>query len=136
MPIIIRNTEQLYQQLGLLPTDLFHFRRPTATGGQKDYSISVTDLINAIATSIGGATVDTVHFKGDWDASGNTFPEDSDLIGSGSSGEIKAGDMFKISVSGTLKDQDEDNADVIVNIVIMALIDSPGQLGANWRIFG
>jgi len=66
-------------------------------------------------------------FRGDFDASSNTFPTSG---GTGSGGAIAKGDEFDISVEGTL-------GGVLcpVGTTIRARQDVPGNTLANWRIF-
>ena len=73
-----------------------------------------------------------VRDMGAWDASGDLFPETG---GSGAGGTVKAFNEFDISVSGNLKDQDENTILVPAGSTIRALVDNPGQTGANWRIY-
>lgn len=64
--------------------------------------------------------------RGNYDASGNTFPASG---GSGSAGAILKGDLWTVSVAGTL-------GGVAVNIgdQVRALTDAPGQTASNWAI--
>jgi hypothetical protein len=64
--------------------------------------------------------------RGNYNASTNLFPTTG---GSGTAGAIKKGDLFTISVAGTLGG----NA-VTPGDVIRALSDTPGQTAANWAI--
>ena len=48
MSLVIRNIEQLFQQLNLNSTDLIMFRRPSALGPTKDYAITVGDFFAEI----------------------------------------------------------------------------------------
>ena len=70
--------------------------------------------------------VGLVDDRGSYDASGNTFPSSG---GSGSGGAILKGDLWFISVAGTL-------GGVAVNVgdSVRALTDAPGQTAANWSI--
>lgn len=52
MGVIIRNIEQLFEQLNIVSTDLLLFRRPTAPGPTKDYSITAQNLVTAIAAIV------------------------------------------------------------------------------------
>jgi hypothetical protein len=67
------------------------------------------------------------YFRGAYDASGNTYPASG---GSGVSGAIKAGDEWYFSVAGTL-----DGGLWPVKTIAKALIDTPGQTDANWRLY-
>lgn len=64
--------------------------------------------------------------RGNYDASGNTFPASG---GSGAAGAIKKGDVWRISVAGTLG-----GVHVSVDDWVRALTDTPGQTAANWAI--
>lgn len=64
--------------------------------------------------------------RGNYDASGNTYPTSG---GSGGGGAILKGDIWTISVAGTLGG----NA-VTAGDTVRALIDTPGQTAANWAI--
>jgi hypothetical protein len=64
--------------------------------------------------------------RGNYDASGNTFPTTG---GSGASGAVKKNDIWTISVAGTLG-----GTPVAVRQFIRALVDTPGQTSTNWAI--
>jgi hypothetical protein len=64
--------------------------------------------------------------RGNYDASGNLFPTTG---GSGTSGAIKKGDIWTISVAGTLGGHS-----VTAGDSIRALADAPGQTSASWAI--
>lgn len=64
--------------------------------------------------------------RGNYDASGNTFPASG---GSGSAGAILKGDLWTISVAGTLGGHP-----VTAGDVVRSLADTPGQTDANWAI--
>jgi hypothetical protein len=64
--------------------------------------------------------------RGNYDASGNTFPASG---GSGAAGAIKKGDLWYISVAGTLG-----SAAVGVGDTVRALADTPGQTAGNWAV--
>jgi hypothetical protein len=67
-----------------------------------------------------------LNLRGTYDASGNTFPASG---GSGTSGAILKGDMWFISVGGTL------NGDAVtIGDVIFAKVDAPAQVANNWSI--
>lgn len=85
-------------------------------------------------TALGAATkqyadalvVGLLDDRGNYNASGNVFPSSG---GSGSAGAILKGDLWFISVAGTL-------GGVAVNIgdQLRALVDTPGSTAANWAI--
>lgn len=64
--------------------------------------------------------------RGNYNASVNTFPAGG---GSGTAGAVLKGDLWTVSVAGTLGG----NA-VTVGDVVRALTDTPGQTSANWAI--
>lgn len=66
--------------------------------------------------------------RGNYDASVNVFPSTG---GSGTSGAIKKGDMWYISVAGTLG-----GVSVSIGSSLRALTDTPGQTAGNWAIMG
>lgn len=89
------------------------------TGLQAD---SVQERDAAITQALTGAVV----FRDFWDASGGTFPTTG---GRGPLGAPVVGDMWVISVAGTLGGKI-----VNVNDTLIAKVDSPGQTGSNWAI--
>lgn len=64
--------------------------------------------------------------RGSYDASTNLFPSTG---GSGTSGAILKGDIWTISVAGTLG-----GTAVAQNQTVRAMIDAPGQVAGNWAI--
>ncbi len=64
--------------------------------------------------------------RGAYDASGNTYPATG---GSGSAGAIRKGDIWTISVAGTLG-----GVAVTAGDTVRALADAPGQTAGNWAI--
>lgn len=64
--------------------------------------------------------------RGSYDASGNVFPSSG---GSGTAGAILKGDIWTISVAGTLG-----GAVVKVGDTVRALVDTPGSTAANWSV--
>jgi len=65
-----------------------------------------------------------MEFRGGFDASANLFPATG---GSGIGGAIQKGDTWVITVGGTLNGQVVTAGDLII-----ALVDNPAQVGANW----
>lgn len=65
-------------------------------------------------------------YRGDYNASSNVFPSSG---GSGTGGAILKGDVWSISVAGTL-------GGTAVNIgdLMYAKVDSPGQTASNWYV--
>jgi hypothetical protein len=64
--------------------------------------------------------------RGSYNASGNVFPSSG---GSGTAGAILKGDLWTISVAGTLGGHP-----VTAGDTVRALVDSPGSTDANWAI--
>jgi hypothetical protein len=80
----------------------------------------------ATQTAINNAVIGLYDDRGNYDASGNVFPSSG---GSGTSGAILKGDIWLISVAGTLG-----GISVIQGDSIRALSDAPGQISSNWAI--
>ena len=70
--------------------------------------------------------VGLVDDRGNFDASVNTFPASG---GSGTAGAILKGDLWTVSVAGTLGG----NA-VTAGDLVRALVDTPGQTSSNWAV--
>jgi hypothetical protein len=64
--------------------------------------------------------------RGNYDASGNAFPSSG---GSGTAGAILKGDVWTISVAGTLG-----GVEVAAGDTVRALVDTPGTTASNWAI--
>lgn len=64
--------------------------------------------------------------RGNWSAAGNTFPSSG---GSGAAGAVLKGDIWTISVAGTMG-----GVIVATRQTVRATIDTPGQTLANWAI--
>ena len=75
-----------------------------------------------------GLVVGLIDDRGNYNASGNTFPATG---GSGTAGAILKGDIWFISVIGTLG-----GVAVGVGQSVRALVDTPGQTASNWSIIG
>lgn len=71
-----------------------------------------------------GLVVGLVDDRGNFDASGDVFPSSG---GSGAAGAILKGDLWTVSVGGTLG-----TVPVTAGDVIRALVDTPGQTASNW----
>lgn len=90
----------------------------TATQTALDLKASI-----AYANSL---VVGLVDDRGNYNASGNTFPASG---GSGAAGAILKGDIWVISVAGTLG-----GVDVNIGDQVRALTDTPGQTAGNWAV--
>ena len=93
-----------------------------ATADALVLSTANTYTDNQISSAVAGLLDD----RGNYDASGNVFPSTG---GSGTAGAILKGDLWTISVAGTLGG----NA-VTVGDVVRALVDSPAQTSSNWAV--
>jgi hypothetical protein len=100
-------------------------RKPGA--GQNTYVISWNNALNSYdltaAAGGGGGAI----FIADYDASTNLFPAAG--VGSGAAGAIQKGDIFRITVFGTVG-----GVDVVPGAILIADIAAPGQVLANWII--
>ncbi len=81
---------------------------------------------NAVKSYVDAIVVGLLDDRGSYDASGNVFPSSG---GSGTAGAILKGDLWYISVTGTLGTKV-----VEVGDSIRALTDTPGQTATNWDI--
>ncbi len=81
---------------------------------------------DGVDADIAAATLGLYDDRGNFDASGNTFPAAG---GSGAAGAIAKGDIWTVSVAGTL-----DETDVLPGDTVRALINAPGSTPANWAI--
>jgi hypothetical protein len=81
----------------------------------------------AITTQINAAIVGLFDDRGNFDASVNAYPSSG---GSGTAGAILKGDIWRISVAGTLPT----GLSVQVGDFVRALVDTPGNTQSNWAI--
>lgn len=82
--------------------------------------------VQAVKTYADGLVVGLLDDRGSYDASVNTYPAAG---GSGSAGAVLKGDLWYISVAGTLG-----GTAVSVGDSVRALADAPGQTAANWSV--
>jgi hypothetical protein len=80
----------------------------------------------AIKTYVDGIVVGLLDDRGSFDASGNVFPSTG---GSGTAGAVLKGDIWYISVAGTLG-----GSAVNIGDSVRALVNTPGQTASNWSI--
>lgn len=83
-----------------------------------------TSNLTAAKVYADGLLVSVYKDCGNWAASNGAFPTTG---GTGTSGAIKAGNAFEISVAGTIAGEAYDVGDLI-----RALVDAPGQTLSNW----
>lgn len=81
--------------------------------------------VKAVKTYADGLVAGLLDYRGAYDASVNTYPASG---GSGLSGSVLKGDMWIISVAGTLG-----GSAIQVGDSIIAGTDAPGQTAANWN---
>ena len=88
----------------------------------------IPDISSVYATKAyaDGLVVGLLDDRGNFDASSNTFPAAG---GSGSGGAVLKGDLWTISVAGTLG-----GTAVTPGDIVRALTDSPGQTASNWAV--
>jgi hypothetical protein len=111
----------------VIPENCFAIIKRSASGG---FSFSKTNIeLGAYAkkTYVDGLVVGLLDDRGSYNASVNTFPTTG---GSGEMYVVKKGDLWYVSVAGVLGGKA-----VKVGASFRALIDSPGQVFANWAIF-
>lgn len=83
-------------------------------------------VLSTAQTYADGLVVGLWDDRGTYDASGNVFPSTG---GSGAAGAIKKGDIWTISVAGTLGGHA-----VAAGDTVRALVDTPGSTDSNWGI--
>jgi len=81
--------------------------------------------VKAVKTYVDNSVIGLLDYRGGYNASGNTYPTTG---GSGTEGAILKGDLWIISVAGTLG-----GVAVQVGDAIVALVDTPGQTSTNWN---
>lgn len=88
----------------------------------------IPDISSVYATKAyaDGLVVGLLDDRGNFDASSNTFPAAG---GSGSGGAVLKGDLWTISVAGTLG-----GTAVTPGDIVRALTDAPGQTPSNWAV--
>lgn len=82
--------------------------------------------VKAVSDFVGAALAGVVNLRGAYDASVNVFPTSG---GSGAGGAVRKGDMWFVSVNGTLGGQA-----VTVGDAFFANVNTPGQTAGNWSI--
>jgi len=105
---------------------------PAFTGVPEGPTAALNTNTTQLATTafavaqVNSAVVGLWDDRGNYDASGNVFPSGG---GSGTAGAINKGDIWTISVVGTLG-----GVLVALGDTVRALIDTPGQTAANWAL--
>jgi hypothetical protein len=93
--------------------------------GATNITLPTSGTVATIA-DVNAAVIGLLDDRGNWDASGNLFPSGT---GSGTAGAVLKGDLWTISVAGTLG-----SSAVTAGDVVRALVDTPGQTAGNWTI--
>ncbi len=88
-------------------------------------SLSAAALVTANAYT-DSSTVGLLNDRGNYDASSNLFPSSG---GSGAAGAIKKGNIWTVSVPGSLN-----GVPVTAGDLVRALADAPGQTAGNWAV--
>lgn len=107
-------------KIGYTPENVSNKSTNTSLGSSDTLYPSQNAVKTYVDTKVGNA----IRYQGDWDASGGTYPTTG---GSGTAGAIMKGDMFIISVAGTLG-----GVDIQIGDEIIAKINTPGQTSSNW----
>lgn len=97
---------------------------PTTLAG---YGIADAYTIAQTNSAISAATIGLLDDRGNFDASVNAYPSTG---GSGVAGAILKGDLWTVSISGTLPS----GLVVTAGDVVRALTDNPGNIQTNWAI--
>lgn len=109
--------------LGFTPENVANKSTSVSTDGTSDTKYPSVKAIKDYADSLVAGLLD---YRGGYDASVNTFPTSG---GSGTAGAISKGDMFIISIAGTLG-----GTAVQVGDSLIASVDTPAQTASNWNI--
>lgn len=91
------------------------------------YGITDAYTITQTDSAISAAVVGLLDDRGNFDASVNAYPSTG---GSGTAGAILKGDLWTVSVAGTLPT----GISVTPGDVVRALVDAPGNTQSNWAI--
>src|ERR1035437_7948374 len=108
--------------LGFTPENVANKSTNVTTDGASDTKYP---SVKAVKTYADGLVVGLLDYRGGYDASVNTYPAAG---GSGTAGAVMKGDMWVISVAGTLG-----GVAIQVGDSIIANVDTPGQTAGNWN---
>lgn len=117
---------------GVTATDAFEYlndNKENVSNKATDFTVVNNDLyptVQATKTYADSLLVGVINLRGLWDASSNLFPTTG---GSGTSGAVRKGDLWYISVAGVLAGKS-----VNIGDSFFAVIDAPGQTSANWNV--
>jgi len=119
--VIVKRISELLEKLGLASAELSSYSVAIDNPSQAQTERIPLDKLKLAMLNSG-----LYDDRGFYDASVNVFPSSG---GSGTAGAILRGNVWTISVSGTLG-----GTAVIEGQEIRALVDNPGQTAANWFI--
>lgn len=125
---LVNNTADADKPISTLQATAFAARELLANKAVDFSTVNDTKYpsVQAVKAYVDNATAGVLNDRGNWDASGNAYPNAN---GSGTGGAIRKGDIYYISVAGTIGGQA-----VSVGDSIRALKDTPGTTAANWNI--
>lgn len=103
-----------------------HTAATDAHGDRAFASAADAAILSTARAYADSLVVGLVDDRGNYNASGNTFPASG---GSGTAGAVLKGDLWTVSVAGTLG-----GVAVTPGDLVRALVDAPGQTAANWAI--
>jgi len=109
--------------LGFTPENVANKSTSVSTDGSSDTKYPSVKAIKDYADDL---VIGAVNYRSGYDASVNTFPTTG---GSGTAGAVRKGNMWIISVAGTLGGEA-----VSVGDSIIANVNTPGQTASNWNI--
>jgi len=101
--------------------------KPVSTAQATAISTAKSEAIASANSYADGLVTGLWDDRGNYDASGGAYPSSG---GSGTAGAVKKGDIWTISVAGTLPTGQA----VTAGDTVRALIDTPGNTQANWAI--
>lgn len=93
--------------------------------------VNVTVTIGGSGESGGSAADGTVVIASNFDLSGGTIPTTG---GKGSGGAIEKGNLFPVTVGGTITGWASETAYIPAGAWMIAKVDTPGQTESNWLV--
>lgn len=121
------NHSGTYDPAGTAATAVGNHVAATDPHGDRAFATSADAAILSSAQAYADSlVVGLVDDRGNYNASGNTFPASG---GSGAAGAVLKGDLWTVSVAGALG-----GVAVAVGDQVRALVNAPGQTAGNWAI--
>jgi len=111
-PLAVNNSDPANPVLNVTTPEVAQLYATTAENNAKSYADALV--------------VGLLDDRGNYDASTNLFPSTG---GSGTSGTVLKGDLWTVSVAGTLG-----GISVGIGDVVRALVNTPGQTSSNWVV--